>query len=289
MSYRNAPEPQCQDTDGSVDLAIHARPRDLGGFSVRRVLPAPRRRMVGPFIFFDHMGPADLPPGQGINVRPHPHIGLATITYLFEGQLMHRDSLGFEQAIRPGAVNLMTAGHGIVHSERSGDDLDEASRLHGIQSWIALPEAEEEREPAFEHVAAGSLPLVERDGARIRVIMGEAFGETSPVPVFSPTLYLELELAADARVARPAPRPPGPCSASARPSSSAWWSCSAWSPRCATPTSWWWAARPSANGTSGGTSCPAVPSASSRRKTTGARVASNRSPAIPSSFRYRIN
>jgi len=204
MSYRNAPEPQCQDTDGSVDLAIHARPRDLGGFSVRRVLPAPRRRMVGPFIFFDHMGPADLPPGQGINVRPHPHIGLATITYLFEGQLMHRDSLGFEQAIRPGAVNLMTAGHGIVHSERSGDDLDEASRLHGIQSWIALPEAEEEREPAFEHVAAGSLPLVERDGARIRVIMGEAFGETSPVPVFSPTLYLELELAADARVAIPA-------------------------------------------------------------------------------------
>jgi len=204
MSYRNAPDPQCQDTDGRVDLAIHARPRDLGGLSVRRVLPAPRRRMVGPFIFFDHMGPADLPPGQGINVRPHPHIGLATITWLFEGQLMHRDSLGYEQAIRPGAVNLMTAGRGIVHSERSGDDLDEDARLHGIQSWIALPEAEEEREPAFEHIAADSLPLGERDGARIRVIMGEAFGKKSPVPVFSPTLYLELELSAGARLAIPA-------------------------------------------------------------------------------------
>ncbi len=203
MSYRTAPDPRCQATDGAIDLAIHARPRDLGGFEVRRILPASRRRMVGPFIFFDHMGPAELPAGEGINVRPHPHIGLATITYLFEGQLMHRDSLGVEQLIRPGAVNLMTAGSGIVHSERPGEDLDEVSRLHGIQSWIALPAGDEERAPAFEHIAADSLPGIERDGADVRVIMGEAFGERSPVPCYSPTLYLELRLTAGAELDLP--------------------------------------------------------------------------------------
>ena len=203
MSYRTATDPQCQSTDGAIDLAIHARPRDLGGFEVRRVLPASRRRMVGPFVFFDHMGPAEFPAGEGVNVRPHPHIGLATITYLFEGELMHRDSLGCVQLIRPGAVNLMTAGRGIVHSERPGEDLDEVSRLHGIQSWIALPAGDEEREPAFEHVAADALPLVQRDGAELRVIMGEAFGERSPVPCHSPTLYLELRLAAGAALELP--------------------------------------------------------------------------------------
>lgn len=203
MSYREANDPRCQDAAGGVDLAIHARPRDLGGFAVRRVLPAGRRRMVGPFIFFDHMGPAEFPPGKGINVRPHPHIGLATITYLFEGELMHRDSLGYEQAIRPGAVNLMTAGRGIVHSERAGSDLGAQSQLHGIQSWIALPADEEECEPAFDHVAADRLPSVDRDGTHIRIIMGEAFGAKSPVPTYSETLYLELQLAADAALTIP--------------------------------------------------------------------------------------
>ncbi len=204
MSYQEAAEPRCQDIDGAIDLSIRARPRDLGGLSVRRVLPASRRRMVGPFAFFDHMGPADFPPGKGIQVRPHPHIGLATITWLFEGQIMHRDSLGYEQLIRPGAVNLMTAGRGIVHSERAGDDLDDESRLHGIQSWLALPDGDEEREPAFEHIAADELPLVERDGARVRVIMGESFGATSPVRTFSPTLYLEIGLDGGAALELPA-------------------------------------------------------------------------------------
>ena len=201
MSFREAPDPRCQDTEGAIDLAIRARPRDLGGLTVRRVLPAGRRRqMLGPFIFFDHMGPADFPPGRGVNVRPHPHIGLATITWLFEGQLRHRDSLGYDQVILPGAVNLMTAGRGIVHSERPGDDLDRDSRIHGIQSWIALPDGKEEIEPAFEHVPAERLPAVERDGTSLRVILGEAFGKTSPVTTYSPVVYLELVMQADAEI-----------------------------------------------------------------------------------------
>ena len=165
----------------AVDLVIEPKEKDLGGFSVRRVLPAARRRMVGPFIFFDHMGPAEFPPGEGIQVRPHPHIGIATITYLFEGEIMHRDSLGFVQPIQAGAVNLMTAGRGIVHSERAGDDLDTTSRLHGIQSWIALPDDDEEMAPAFRHFPAAEIPEVDVDGVRVRVIMGEAYGERSPV------------------------------------------------------------------------------------------------------------
>ena len=204
MSYREAVEPRCQDIEGAIDLSIRARSRDLGGFSVRRVLPASRRRMVGPFIFFDHMGPADFPPGEGIQVRPHPHIGLATITWLFEGEIMHRDSLGFEQLIRPGEVNLMTAGSGIAHSERAGADIDTLSRLHGIQSWLALPDGKEEIEPAFEHIAADELPRIERDGVRLCVIMGEAYGKTSPVRTFSPTLYVELEIDAGASIEVPA-------------------------------------------------------------------------------------
>ncbi len=178
-------------TAQGIELVIEPRERDLGEFTVRRVLPAARRRMVGPFIFFDHIGPAEFPPGLGIAVRPHPHIGLATITFLFEGEIMHRDSLGFEQAIQPGAVNLMTAGRGIVHSERAGDDLDETSTLHGIQSWIALPDEEEECEPAFRHFPAAALPELEIDGSTVRVIMGSCFGEASPVTTYSETLYLE--------------------------------------------------------------------------------------------------
>lgn len=196
MSYQPATDPTCTSTGGSIDVVIKPHAKDLGGFSVRRVLPAHERRMVGPFIFFDHMGPAEFPPGEGIQVRPHPHIGLATITYLFEGQIMHRDSLGYAQAIRPGAINLMTAGRGIVHSERAGDDLDKTSRLHGIQSWMALPTDEEECDPAFQHFPASALPELVQDQVAIRVIMGEVWGERSPVPSYLPMLYLECRMPA---------------------------------------------------------------------------------------------
>jgi redox-sensitive bicupin YhaK (pirin superfamily) len=181
-------------TAPSVELTIEPRVRNLGELDVRRVLPAAKRRMVGPFVFLDHMGPALFPPGHGIAVRPHPHIGLATITYLFEGEIMHRDSLGYRQLIEPGAVNLMTAGRGIVHSERAGDDLAVLSRLHGIQSWIALPLELEEIEPTFLHYPASSLPERPIDGCTVRVIMGSAYGLQSPVLTYSPTLYFEASL-----------------------------------------------------------------------------------------------
>ncbi len=191
MSYQTAPDPTCTSIPGTVELVIEAKARDLGGFSVRRVLPSPQRRMVGPFVFFDHMGPAEFPPGEGIQVRPHPHIGLATVTYLFEGEIMHRDSLGFVQPIQAGAVNLMTAGRGIVHSERAGSDLETTSRLHGIQSWMALPTDQEETAPEFVHYPANDLPELEQDGLQVRVIIGEAYGVRSPVKSYSPMLYLE--------------------------------------------------------------------------------------------------
>ncbi len=191
MSYQTAPDPTCTSIPGTVELVIEAKARDLGGFSVRRVLPSPQRRMVGPFVFFDHMGPAEFPPGEGIQVRPHPHIGLATVTYLFEGEIMHRDSLGFVQPIQAGAVNLMTAGRGIVHSERAGSDLETTSRLHGIQSWMALPTDQEETAPEFVHYPANDLPELEQDGLQVRVIIGEAYGMRSPVKSYSPMLYLE--------------------------------------------------------------------------------------------------
>jgi redox-sensitive bicupin YhaK (pirin superfamily) len=177
-----------------VELTIEPRVRSLGELDVRRILPAARRRMIGPFVVLDHMGPATFPPGKGIAVRPHPHIGLATITYLFEGEIMHRDSLGCRQLIEPGAVNLMTAGRGIVHSERAADDLAVTSRLHGIQSWIALPLALEEMEPSFLHYPASSLPELKIDGCTVRVIMGGAYGLQSPVLTYSPTLYFEAAL-----------------------------------------------------------------------------------------------
>ena len=194
MSYQSAKEPKCSETNGAVELVIEAQKKDLGEFSVRRVLPAPERRMVGSFIFFDHIGPAEFPPGKGIQVRPHPHIGIATVTYLFEGEIMHRDSLGFARAIQCGAVNLMTTGSGMVHSERAGDDLNETSRLHGIQSWMALPDGEEERDPAFQHYPAEAIPEIEMGGVRIRVIIGEAYGHTSPVESYASTLYLECAM-----------------------------------------------------------------------------------------------
>jgi len=162
------------------------------------VLPAAQRRMVGPFVFLDHMGPAVFPPGKGIAVRPHPHIGLATITYLFEGEIMHRDSLGYRQLIQAGAVNLMTAGRGIVHSERASDDLAVTSHLHGIQSWLALPAELEEMEPSFIHYPASSLPELTLEGCTVRVIMGKAYGVDSPVLTYSHTLYAEARLPAGA-------------------------------------------------------------------------------------------
>ncbi|HET6565289.1 MAG TPA: pirin family protein [Xanthomonadales bacterium] len=189
---------------GAITLRIKPHEKDLGGFSVRRILPSAERRMVGPFVFFDHMGPAEFPPGEGIQVRPHPHIGIATITYLFEGEIIHRDSLGYVQPIQCGAVNLMTAGRGIVHSERAGDDLHTVSRLHGIQSWIALPVEQEECEPDFLHYPADSLPEINLEGSTIRVIMGEAFGQASPVKTYSRTLYLECAMQAGARLELPA-------------------------------------------------------------------------------------
>jgi hypothetical protein len=188
----------------SVELSIEARPRDLGGFSVRRVLPSPKRRLVGPFTFFDHIGPAVLPPGGGVNVRPHPHIGLATVTYLFEGELWHRDSLGSELPIRPGAVNWMLAGRGVVHSERSGPDVREhGGPISGIQAWVALPSADEELPPSFEHHPADTLPTWAEDGARFKLLAGSAYGREAPVGVRSPTFYVEVHLETGAALRLP--------------------------------------------------------------------------------------
>ena len=197
----HAYDPQCLHAASSdaIDLVIEARPSDLGGFSVRRLLPAMARRLVGPFIFFDHMGPAHLPVGEGFDVRPHPHIALATVTYLFEGEIVHRDSLGSSQTVRPGDVGWMTAGRGIVHSERSSPEARRAGvRLHGIQSWVALPLDQEEAEPSFHHHAAASIPTAEREGAVLDVMVGEAYGVCSPVAVASPTFYVHARLEADA-------------------------------------------------------------------------------------------
>jgi redox-sensitive bicupin YhaK (pirin superfamily) len=188
----------------SGPLAIVGPTRDLGGFHVRRILPSPRRRLVGPFIFFDHMGPVDFPPGQGIDVRPHPHIGLATVTYLFEGEILHRDSLGVVQPIEPGAVNWMTSGRGIAHSERTGpEQRARGGRLHGIQSWVALPREREEDEPGFQHHAAAALPVIEQPGVQMRLIAGEAYGARSPVTVASSMFYLDAALVPGAALALP--------------------------------------------------------------------------------------
>jgi redox-sensitive bicupin YhaK (pirin superfamily) len=196
MSEFPAHEPNCNAVAGPVvALEIAARPRDLGGFYVRRVLPSMGRRMVGPFIFFDHMGPHEFGPGEGIDVRPHPHIGLATITYLFDGAIMHRDSVGSEQVIVPGDVNWMIAGSGIAHSERTPPDVRaRGGRLHGIQTWVALPVDREESAPGFEHHPKAAVPIVKRPGAEIHVIVGTGFGAKASVNVLSPTLYAHARL-----------------------------------------------------------------------------------------------
>src|SRR4051812_21357254 len=179
-----------------LDAVIIPRVRDLGdGFMVRRALPAKERRSVGPFVFFDQMGPVALAPGRGLDVRPHPHIGLATITYLFEGEIMHRDSLGTVQAIRPGEVNWMTAGRGIVHSERTPAPLRESgSRVFGIQTWVALPREHEEAPAAFLHFAAAALPVIQGEGSRTTLIIGALLGERSPVPTLSEMFYADVAL-----------------------------------------------------------------------------------------------
>ncbi len=189
---------------GSIALTIQPKTRDLGEFSVRRALPDRQQQRIGPFIFFDHMGPADFPPGSAVNVRSHPHIGLATVTYLFAGEILHRDSLGYVQPIQPGAVNWMTAGRGIVHSEKVTDEVLESGQfLHGIQTWMALPVEREDIDPRFEHYPAEHIPRLVREGARITVIIGRAFGAESPVATESETLYLEVMLDAGASLELP--------------------------------------------------------------------------------------
>ena len=184
---------------------VEARQRDLGGFVVRRVLPAAGRQMVGPFIFFDHLGPTQFEAGHGIDVRPHPHIALATVTYLFSGALEHRDSLGNVREIRPGDVNWMSAGHGIAHSERTPRLARAAGeKIHGIQSWVALPDGREDDDPSFTHYAANVIPQRVLDGVTLSVVAGNAFGLRSPVVTAWPTLYVDAQFSPGAALEMPA-------------------------------------------------------------------------------------
>jgi redox-sensitive bicupin YhaK (pirin superfamily) len=192
----NDPIPGDKKSCDAIEDVIVPRARDLGGFEVRRALPSAKRQMVGPFIFFDQMGPAQFLAGQGIDVRPHPHIGLATVTYLFDGEITHRDSLGSALSIRPGEVNLMTAGKGIVHSERTGPEpRANGQNLFGIQSWMALPKSHEESQPAFAHFDTSELPRFDGEGKRVRLIMGSLYGARSPAPYPQPCFYAEAVLA----------------------------------------------------------------------------------------------
>ncbi|MCL5042824.1 MAG: pirin family protein [Gammaproteobacteria bacterium] len=188
----------------AIEMVLQPRTADLGGFSVRRALPTAKKRSLGPWVFFDEMGPACFPAGQGVDVPPHPHIGLATVTYLFSGEMLHRDSLGSHQRIFPGDINLMVAGSGIVHSERETDAVRQREHAqHGLQLWLALPAEQESMPPAFHHIDAASIPSAEINGVRVRVLMGAAYGFNSPVPVFSPTLYIEASLQAGQRLELP--------------------------------------------------------------------------------------
>lgn len=196
MSTLQELDPQCVNDDSSpVCTAIIPSAKDIGGFEVMRALPSREKQMIGPFIFWDQMGPGEFLTGQGLDVRPHPHINLSTLTYLFDGEMMHRDSLGTEQVIRPGAVNLMTAGKGIVHSERTPDDLRSVkTSLFGIQSWLALPEKDEETQPDFSHITKEELPIFDAEGKQVRLVMGAAYGGTSPVKQYSKTLYIDAAM-----------------------------------------------------------------------------------------------
>ncbi|MGO1121157.1 pirin family protein [Rhodovibrionaceae bacterium A322] len=199
MTELSSERPSTGDTQAGTPVARVLSPKvhDLGAFSVQRTLPAAEQRMVGPFVFFDHFGPAVLPADRPIDVRPHPHIGLATLTWLLEGEIMHRDSLGYVQEIKPGEVNWMTAGSGIVHSERSPERLEGQEKpVHGLQIWMALPKDKEEIDPSFQHYAASDLPVIEGPGLAATVVAGSAWGHTSPVAVYWETLYLDVRLQA---------------------------------------------------------------------------------------------
>ena len=206
MSWNPAIEPHCPEA-GSLDdieTLIVPRARDLGGFEVRRALPSPKRQMVGPFVFFDQMGPAEFINEGGIDVRPHPHIGLSTVTYLYQGEFEHRDSVGSHQMIYPGEVNLMTAGRGVTHSERTSQQTRaKQNRLFGIQTWIALPEEHEETEAAFEHHGKTALPFLQGEGKEVRLILGNAWGETAPAKTFSEMFYADAVLQAGAKIPLP--------------------------------------------------------------------------------------
>jgi hypothetical protein len=206
MSWNPALDPHTPTGDGvdAIETVIIPRARDLGGFEVRRALPAPQRQMVGPFIFFDQFGPVEFITGQGIDVRPHPHIGLSTVSYLFSGTMHHRDSLGTDQWIEPGAVNLMTAGHGITHSERiDGEVRARGTDLFGIQTWMALPEANEDDPADFVHNPKAALPVIEGEGKSVRLILGTAYGEAAPAPVPMEMFYADAELAPGAAIPMP--------------------------------------------------------------------------------------
>lgn len=206
MSWNPALDPDCPTGDAvdAIETIIIPRARDLGGFEVRRALPAPRRQMVGPFIFFDQMGPAEFLPTRGMDVRPHPHIGLATISYLYRGRMHHRDSLGTDSWIEPGAVNWMVAGHGITHSERTDDATQvDPMPFFGIQTWVALLEAREDDPAYFEHQPAEALPFLEGEGKELRLILGTAYGERAPVKTASEMFYADAVLQAGASLPLP--------------------------------------------------------------------------------------
>lgn len=206
MSWNPALEPGCPDLVGmdAIETLIIPRARDIGAFEVRRALPAPNRQMVGPFIFFDQAGPAELLTGHGVDVRPHPHIGLGTVTYLFQGEFHHRDSIGTDQIITPGAVNWMVAGKGVTHSERTPKlARQHANRLFGIQTWIALPEEHEDMAPTFSHHGADSLPVITDGGVSLRLILGSAYGETAPARLLSEAFYADVLLEPHARMPLP--------------------------------------------------------------------------------------
>lgn len=189
------PEASAHETSSDLELVIRSRERDIGGFSVRRLLPYAHRRMVGPFIFFDHVGPAEFPAGKGMDVRPHPHMNLATVTYVFEGQIHHRDSLGSDQTISPGDINWMIAGRGIVHSERTPPEIRASgSRIHALQCWVAYPREFEEIDPQFTHHPKATLPEFQRGEARIKLLLGTLFDHESPVPVHTDIFYAEVQL-----------------------------------------------------------------------------------------------
>ena len=199
MSFFPGKDPQAGDVYAceAIEQVIVPRTVDLGDFAVRRALPSARTRMIGPFIFFDHFGPAEFRAGNGLDVRPHPHIGLATVTYLFDGEIMHRDSLGTAAAIKPGEVNWMTAGRGIVHSERTGAELrTTGSPIHGLQMWVALPAAKEEMEAGFAHHETAEFPMVDENGKSVRVVVGSLYGASSPVPAVHETVFGDVHLKA---------------------------------------------------------------------------------------------